>query len=193
MTCTTPGRQQVSEALLGERRHRRSPLPGKPLRIESRANEKGSKMDDRITVTWPEHLAGKTGVVVNRPTNETANVRLDDGEEMVLHTDNFKIRVFGVWYGGSSYSYPEIPQDVEQFDSLEEAKEALQSRYENGYFWRQEFNYVNKPAASDLYPAVGTDSYMDIYYVDPSNVRDPYPDLRLILVDVGEDVRVTEA
>ena len=48
-------------------------------------------MGENITVTWPEHMAGMRGEIVNRPTNETANVRLADGRETVMHTDNFTV------------------------------------------------------------------------------------------------------
>lgn len=55
-------------------------------------------MTDRIRVTWPLHLSGVTGIVRNWPTEETANVTLDNGEDMVLHVHNFE-----------SVSNPDVP------------------------------------------------------------------------------------
>ena len=50
-------------------------------------------MSERIRVTWPNHLAGTLGRVINRPTAETANIEFEDGSTLPMHKDNFT-RVF---------------------------------------------------------------------------------------------------
>lgn len=65
-----------------------------------------------------------------------------------------------LWHGGASWSPPEIPRDLEPFDSMREAKDA---------FWRRgDFD--------PFFPCVGSDAYAYIFLYDPTEVADPYPD-----------------
>lgn len=85
-------------------------------------------------------------------------------------------RVYGNWYGGPSYSTPYTDTDLEVFDSLEAAKDALVERYESGGFRKVFFDYVNKDAEDTECPAVSESSEMWIWYTNPTRERDAYPD-----------------
>jgi len=71
------------------------------------------------------------------------------------------MKVWGEWYGGSSYSVPETGRDTEEFESLKEAKSVFESRYSN---W------------GGNTPVVDEQSEMWIFFVDPRTVDSPYPD-----------------
>jgi hypothetical protein len=98
--------------------------------------------------------------------------------------------VYGMWHGGSGYSHGDMPADLERFASEDDARHALTSRYVNGYGWRQDFDFVNRPADSVLCPAVGEDSTLVLYRADPSDSHDPYPD-RVLSLSVTDDGDVT--
>ena len=89
-------------------------------------------------------------------------------------------QVFVLWYGGCSYSSPSIPEDVERFDSLADAKYAFAERYRSGGWHTCAFRYVNRAHEPVLLPAVDeSTTEMSVYYGDPTEAVDPYPDLRL--------------
>ena len=73
------------------------------------------------------------------------------------------MRVFGLWFGGSSYSAP-LPDQREEFASIKEAKTVM---------WRRLDNFDRST------PCVTDDSEMLLYRCDPATVEDPYPDVRL--------------
>ena len=85
-------------------------------------------------------------------------------------------RVFGMWWGGDSYSTGYVDSDVETFPSLDAAKDALCERYELGDWQAQTFHYVNKAREDVRTPAVSDNSEMWIWQADPTGVSDPYPD-----------------
>lgn len=98
--------------------------------------------------------------------------------------------IYALWHGGSSYSPGSIPEDVESFDSVEDATDAFIERYESGYSWQQTFRYVNREHDSVLTPAVGEDATMFLYFdADPSGQYDPYPD-RVVNFDGEGNMRV---
>lgn len=70
---------------------------------------------------------------------------------------------YGLWYGGNGYALSDPESDMERFESLQEAKDALHDRYHDGYFSRQRFDYVNREPESVLTPAVGDDSCMHLF------------------------------
>lgn len=70
------------------------------------------------------------------------------------------MKVFGLWYGGSSYAAPTVKRDTEDFDSIKEARESFESRYDG------------EPG----YPAVSDESEMQLFFYDPRKSDDPYPD-----------------
>jgi len=93
--------------------------------------------------------------------------------------------IYASWWGGSSYSVGEIypdadgHSDVEIFFSVTAAKHALRGRYRYGSWERQDVYYADGRHERTLFPAVGEDSEMFIYFYDPREASDPYPDRRL--------------
>lgn len=83
------------------------------------------------------------------------------------------MRCWMLWHGGSSYACPRIPEDLERFSSLTRAKEAFWSRQDGDPY----------------YPCVESSSAF-IYWRDPTDERDPYPDLELTMGPRG-GVRVS--
>lgn len=71
------------------------------------------------------------------------------------------MKVYGLWYGGSSYSAPEVERDTEEFNSIQEAKDTFQRRYDND-------DYAT--------PCVSDESEMHLFFSDPREMDDPYPD-----------------
>lgn len=92
--------------------------------------------------------------------------------------------VYALWYGGSSYSVPHVT-DLETFESVDAASEALLSRYAHGHWQEQEFSFTNKSAVSDLTPAVNEQSEMQIFLAEPT--EDYYPDSILSIAFDEED------
>ncbi|GAA1122411.1 hypothetical protein GCM10009605_62660 [Nocardiopsis composta] len=76
---------------------------------------------------------------------------------------------YGLWYGGPGYS-PSSQEDMEEFSSLQAAKEALRSRMRDGYSWRQEFRFVFRDPEKLLTPAVSEESYIDLYSVPDADL-----------------------
>lgn len=80
-------------------------------------------------------------------------------------------KVYGLWYGGSSYSAPYVQHDTEEFEDMMSAQ--------------KEFIYRNN--APHRYPDVNEETCeMQIFLEDPRDSRDPYPDY--IMKFVGEDI-----
>ena len=84
------------------------------------------------------------------------------------------MRVFGLWYGDSSYSFGELFTDCESWATLADAKHDLRHRYRNGYWSsasravavnvdREEGTATLGPASEALCPAVTEESYIDLY------------------------------
>ena len=84
------------------------------------------------------------------------------------------MKVYGIWHGGASYS-PGGIEDIEEFDSIQHAKDVLDSRYRNGHGWLQQFRYLNRswPVVSVLTPAVEQDSEIWLWPEVPDG--DLYP------------------
>jgi hypothetical protein len=70
------------------------------------------------------------------------------------------MKVWMQWWGGYNYGHGEIDES-EVFDSLKAARDE---------FWRR-FNRFDS-----YYPCVGEESEARIYFSDPAEMRDPYPD-----------------
>lgn len=100
--------------------------------------------------------------------------------------------IYATWYGGASYAQSEVPADVESFRSLSHAQDALLERRKYGYGLRQHFEFVNRPAESDLCPCVDESSELWVYFADPSESHDPYPD-RIIKFGPRGGIRVERA
>ena len=76
------------------------------------------------------------------------------------------MKVYALWHGGSSYAVGSIPEDVEVFDSLREARSIFQRRHDSG-------SWDGTPLST---PCVDDSSTMWIFFADPSDSNDPYPD-----------------
>lgn len=83
------------------------------------------------------------------------------------------MKVWAAWHGGPSYAAPYIPEDLETFDSLKAAANET---------WRRQ-------ETSDPYYPVVEDSEMWVYFRDPTNERDPYPD-RIITIGPRGGIRI---
>lgn len=90
--------------------------------------------------------------------------------------------VYGLWWGGASYSVGYVPDigeessSVEKFPDLATAKAEFLTRYASGR--RNTWYYVSNPEddrGSDT-PAVGEDCEMQLWHSDPRGSDDPYPD-----------------
>lgn len=87
---------------------------------------------------------------------------------------------YALWHGGPSCSNGSIENgDLESFPSIRAAKCAFLERYESGGGSTCLVRYANKPHEYVLFPAVTTDSTMDVYLYDPRESGDPYPSFRL--------------
>ena len=73
------------------------------------------------------------------------------------------MKVYGIWYGGSSYVVPSIynEDDIEEFDSLEDAKGTLYSRH-NG--------------CGGYTPCVTDESEIHLWRENPYETGQEYPD-----------------
>ena len=75
------------------------------------------------------------------------------------------MKVYALWYGGSSYAAPSIPEDIEEFDSIREARDVFESRADfDPYF-----------------PCVDESSEMHLFFADPRESGEEYPDRVLFL------------
>ena len=71
------------------------------------------------------------------------------------------MKCYGLWYGGSSYAAPSVRRDTEEFDSIQEAKQTMERRYDND---------------DRSTPCVTDESEMQLFFSDPRKMDDPYPD-----------------
>ncbi|GAB3726758.1 hypothetical protein GCM10027590_32310 [Nocardiopsis nanhaiensis] len=70
---------------------------------------------------------------------------------------------YGLWHSGNGYGLTDPESDMEQFSSLQAAKDALAARYHLGYSFRQRFQFVNREPESVLTPVVGSDSCLHLF------------------------------
>jgi len=84
------------------------------------------------------------------------------------------MKVYGMWYGGSSYTAPNQfdRRDVEEFKSLAHAKYVFEQRF-----------------FDSRYPCVGDDAEMQIFFYDPFEDGDAYPD-RIIKQGPRRGIRI---
>jgi hypothetical protein len=79
--------------------------------------------------------------------------------------------VYGLWFGGSSYSTPDH-DDPEAFASLAAARTAFLDRYRYGYWQRSRFAYVHRLHDVLLTPCVDATCFM-LLYACPDQLTDP--------------------
>lgn len=111
------------------------------------------------------------------------------------------MKVYALWYGGSSYSSPDPLHDVETFPSIAHAARRLADRYNSNSTRPAWFAYANRPHASSYVPAVTHDSELRLYLADPDaytdhagriDLADCYPD-RIVRFGPRGGVRVEVA
>lgn len=93
------------------------------------------------------------------------------------------MQVWMLWYGGVNYGHPQIPEDIEEFNSLRDAKNSFDARADS---WNTYYPCVERTTADEG----GQSAY--IYFYDPSKVMDPYPD-RIIEYDPRGGLKVNRA
>lgn len=71
--------------------------------------------------------------------------------------------VYGVWHGGVNYAQGTREDDLEVFDSIRAAKDALLERARHGHGWQQEFSYVNRDAVSTYTPCADEGASIALY------------------------------
>lgn len=94
--------------------------------------------------------------------------------------------IYALWYGGASYSPGEISRDLEVFETIEDAAIEADNRRKCGDWYACDFRYADGRVEQSKCPAVGDDSEMQVWYIDPREDRDPYPD-RLIKYNATTD------
>lgn len=77
------------------------------------------------------------------------------------------MQVWMLWHGGGSYAHGYIPEDLEHFESFAEAKRSFDRRADSSATY---YPCVEREPAED-----GGQSAW-IFFYDPSEVCDPYPD-----------------
>lgn len=114
------------------------------------------------------------------------------------------MRVFGLWWGGSSYNHGELATDCETWDSMLAAQRSFVHRYQLGYHERDlrarvvDFDEDGiatvGPMSGNLHPVVSEDCYLDLYGYErlPEGrfriFDEPYA--RLTLTVVGKACRI---
>jgi len=76
--------------------------------------------------------------------------------------------IYMIWFGGSSYAFPDLETDVECFGSIKAARSAFEERIHSSFF----------PCVSQALPEEGGPEAW-LYFGDPRKQRDPYPDRTL--------------
>lgn len=89
------------------------------------------------------------------------------------------MKYWALWFGGSSYSVPHMPSDLETYDELDDIGEELINRYQ-GHDWK------NNVAT----PAVDRGSRFWVWVTEPASQSDlAYPDK---IVGFDDGVVITE-
>jgi hypothetical protein len=82
------------------------------------------------------------------------------------------MKVYALWFGGSSYAYPTVKDDLEEFASIASAKRVFYSRSDHDPY----------------YPCVEDTCEMFLFFDRPPET-DPYPD-RILTLGPRGGVRV---
>lgn len=83
-------------------------------------------------------------------------------------------KVYGLWYGGSSYSAPEM-RDLEEFVSKRAATAVFHERANTSGGYTLNTYFTDRENTPVAFPAVGEDTEMQIFTYDPRVSVDPYP------------------
>lgn len=101
-----------------------------------------------------------------------------------------KPKVYGLWHGGVNYAESDRERDLEEFESIVEAVEALRDRAA-GHWRKSQFRYVFRDEEWAATPVADEGASMDLWFrfaVD--DLRDPWgrfddPDRTLSLTPRG--------
>jgi hypothetical protein len=90
--------------------------------------------------------------------------------------------IYVLWHGGPNYADPWISDDLEVFENVEAAHDALIDRERNGHWMTQRVHKRNGDVYTVYFPNVDR-SYMEVFYADPIDETGYFdstePDLRL--------------
>jgi len=105
--------------------------------------------------------------------------------------------IYGTWNGGGSYGPSDPVTDLERFESVEDALDAMDNRRDNGYVTPQRFEFVNRTPESTLTPCVDESSSIHLYLAveeaDGELVAPDYPDFVVEFDPADASPRVTPA
>ena len=91
-------------------------------------------------------------------------------------------KVWAMWHGGGNYSVGTYDEHTEVFPSIALAKYAFANRAHTGGHWRQRFVYADGREEHVFTPTVDATTpdeggpTMHLYFSDPRENADPYPD-----------------
>lgn len=97
------------------------------------------------------------------------------------------MEVYGMWWGGESYSEGDM-DSLEKFPSIEDAKYQFWLRYASNGKGPVLFDYVNRNRNYTFVPTVTESSTLKLYFYNPTN-DDNGPD-RIISFGPRKGVRV---
>lgn len=85
---------------------------------------------------------------------------------------------YGVWHGGGGYAVLERESEIERFESLQHAKDALYDRCRIGGSTPAHFAFINREPETVLTPAVQEED-TDIWLFGFPDCAEAYPDGRV--------------
>lgn len=75
--------------------------------------------------------------------------------------------VWTIWYGGGNYSQLDAIDNVERWDTLEDALIEAENRKGSGHHYACDFPYAHKPHERALTPCVDDTSRVEVFLADP--------------------------
>lgn len=91
------------------------------------------------------------------------------------------MKVYAQWHGGGSYSWGDPDKDLEVFPSLAGAMSQLKDRFTRGNTFRMSFTFADGRIEQDYCPCVDADTSMLVFFSDPRQAHEPYPDRQLTI------------
>lgn len=90
--------------------------------------------------------------------------------------------IYAMWWGGYGYSLGNLygdqghPSEVEIFHTMEDVRHALRDRYNSNGQRVVPFHYADGRTERTLLPAVTEAANFTVWFYDPRETSDPYPD-----------------
>lgn len=85
---------------------------------------------------------------------------------------------YGLWHGGSGYAPSDPTLDIERFDSLQHAQDALYDRCRSGGSYPEHFAFINREPETVLTPGVAEEQTEILLFGFP-DCAEAYPDRRV--------------